>query len=213
MIDTNWQFIKLNNFYSLSSDIFELYDFDSFENKFLDNLLLSIYNIIFSSNDFGQIKDNKFIKSYKKLINTIINFYTIIFKNISLINNENIMKELSKRRNVYHLKEIGQCFNKIIELEKGKNKNNKMKDYNSFMLSLKKIIPEKEVIKLIDNNNDKSFENNNLCPICVDSAVNTHLLPCNHLICRNCYLQCLSGNKLCPFCRNEIKGIKEDKNN
>ena len=125
LIDTNLQFIKLNNFYSLSSDIFELYNFDSFENKFLDNLLLSIYNIIFSSNDFGQIKDNKFIKSYKKLFNTIINFYTIIFKNISLINNENIMKELSKRRNVYHLKEIGQCFNKIIEPEKGKNKNEK----------------------------------------------------------------------------------------
>ena len=212
LIDTNWQFIKLNNFYSLSSDIIELYEFGSFENKFLDNLLLSLYNIIFSSNNSEQIKDNKFNESYKKLINNIIEFYTIIFKNISFINNENIKKELSKRRNIYHLKDISKCIDKINEIKKKKNIDNKIKYIKDFLVDLEKIIPENEVIKLISDSNNKSIENNRLCPICVDSANNIHLLPCNHLICRNCYLQCLSSNELCPFCRIAIKGIKEDNN-
>ena len=67
----------------------------------MDNLLLSIYSIIFSSNNFDQIKDKKVNESYNKLINTILTFYNIIFKNISLINNENITNELSKRRNIF----------------------------------------------------------------------------------------------------------------
>ena len=212
MIDANWQFIKLNNFYSLASDITELYDFGSFENKFLDNLFLSIYSIIFSYNDFGQINDKKLEDSYNKLIKTILTFYNIIFKNISLINKENIKKELSKRRNIYHLKDIGKCLNNIIRPKKEKKINDKIKYFNSFLISLEKIIPEKDVINLNNNDDSKSFGNNNLCPICFDSAANNHLLPCKHLICKNCYLQCISGNKLCPFCRIKIKGTKEDKN-
>ena len=216
LIDLNWQFIKLNNFYSLASDIIELYDFNSFENKFLDNLLLSIYSIIFSSNNFDQIKDKKVNESYNKLINNILIFYNIIFKNISFINNENIKNELSKRRNIYHLKDIGIYLNKITSQKKNKKTIDEIKYFNSFLMNLEKIILEKDATKLInnddDNNNNKSLENNNLCPICVDSVVNTHLLPCQHLICRNCYLQCISGNKLCPFCRVKIKGIKEYKN-
>ena len=209
--DANNHFIKLKHFYSLCSDIFELYDFGSFENKFLDNLLLSIYNIIFSSFNSGKKKDNKLVETYKKLIITILTFYTTIFKNISLINKENIMKELSKRRNVYHFKDIGNFLNNYNELKKDKYINDKIKYFNDFLTSLEIIIPEKDTIKLNNNNNDESLENNNLCPICVDSVANAHLLPCQHLICKNCYLQCLSGNKLCPFCRIKIKGIKEDK--
>ena len=212
LIDLNRQFIKLNNFYSLASDIIELYDFSSFENKFLDNLLLSIYSIIFSYNNFEQIKDDKVNDSYKKLINIILSFYNIIFKNISLINNENIMKELSKRRNIYHLKDIGKCINKINDEKKEKDNNDKIKYFDNFLINLEKIILEKDATKLINNDDDKSSESNNLCPICFDSIVNIHLLPCEHLICRNCYLQCISGNKLCPFCRIKIKGTKEDKN-
>jgi len=51
---------------------------------------------------------------------------------------------------------------------------------------------------------------NNLCSICADSAIDTHLMPCEHSLCRNCFFQCLSENKTCPFCRVEIKGIKEE---
>ena len=213
LIDINWQFIKLNNFYSLASDIIGLYDFGSFENNFLNNLLLSIYSIIFFSDNLKKIQDNKLDSSYKKLINTILKFYTIIFKNISILNKENIMKELSRRRNIYHLKDIGKFFNIINELKKDKISNDKLIYFNSFLISLEAIIPEKDVIKLINNNNDdKSFENNNLCPICFDSVVDTHLLPCEHLICRNCYLQYISMKKLCPFCRIKIEGTKENKN-
>ena len=139
-------------------------------------------------------------------------FYTLIFKNISLINKENIMKEFSKRRNIYHLKDIEKCIEKIKDPKHQKNIDNKIKNFKDFLVYLEKIIPEKEITKLINNNNDndKSFKNNYLCPICADSTVNIHLLPCNHLICKNCYLQCLYGNKQCPFCRIVIKGIKED---
>ena len=166
----------MNNFYSLASDIIELYDFSSFENKFLDNLLLSIYSIIFSYNNLEQIKENKVNDSYKKLINTILTFYNIIFKNISLINEENIMKELSKRRNIYHLNDIGKCFNKINEGKKEKNTIDKIKYFDNFLINLEKIILEKDATKLINNDDDKSSESNNLCPICFDSIVNIHLL-------------------------------------
>ena len=186
----------------------------------MDNLLLSIYSIIFSSNIFEQIKDKKVNESYNKLINNILSFYNIIFKNISLINNENIIKELSKRRNIYHLKDIGKSLlkdigkslNIIILNKKDKKTNDEIKYFNSFLMSLENIILEKDAFKLIYNDDNKSFESNNLCPICFDSVINTHLLPCQHLICRNCYLQCMSGNKLCPFCRIKIKGTKEEKN-
>ena len=122
------------------------------------------------------------------------------------------MKELSKRRNIYHLKNIGNFLNNYNELKKDKNINDKIKYFNDFLTSLEKIISEKDIIKLNNiNNNDESLENDNFCPICIDSVANAHLLPCQHLICKNCFLQCLSGNKLCPFCRIKIKGIKEDK--
>ena len=68
---------------------------------------------------------------------------------------------------------------------------------------------EKNSIKLQNNNNE---ENNDICPICADSKKDTHLIPCDHAICRNCIYQHLFENKFCPFCRFEIKGIKEDPN-
>ena len=58
-------------------------------------------------------------------------------------------------------------------------------------------------------NSELKSNEKNMCPICIDSIIDTHILPCEHEICRNCFLQCLSGNKVCPFCRTEIQGIKE----
>ena len=47
------------------------------------------------------------IKSYKILIETLLNFYKIIFNNfVNIPKNNNIIKEFSKIRNIYHLKEI-----------------------------------------------------------------------------------------------------------
>ena len=60
--------------------------------------------------------------------------------------------------------------------------------------------------------NNNSINNNNLCPICSDSTIDTHIMPCGHEICRNCLYQYLFEKKVCPFCRVEIKGIKEDLN-
>jgi hypothetical protein len=205
--DTYNQFIRLNNFYSLSNNIIELYDFDKFENKYLNNLLISLYNIIFSPNNSNKINDNNVNNTYIKLITFILEFYNNIFKNISELKNENILIELSKRRNLYHLKEISECFNKL-------NKDNTdIKLFNDFLIYLEKLIPEEKAKKLINNENSGiKSEDKNLCPICADAKVDTHILPCEHSICRNCFFQCLSGNKVCPFCRVKIQGIKEDNN-
>ena len=54
--DVKYQFLKLIHFYQISSDIKELYDFYTFENKNLINLLLSLYNIIFSPNNIKKIE-------------------------------------------------------------------------------------------------------------------------------------------------------------
>ena len=228
--DINNQFIKLINFYRLSLDIIELYIANTFENKFLNNLLLSLYNIVFSSANSGKISDNKVKNSYKKLLDTILKFFVVLIKNISQLSNsetrDKILKEMSKRRNLLHLKEIKEVFEKFDE-----NKNKKIKNievntkqirkdlFNKFISDLEKLIPENETLKEINiNRNSLNFSENsalkdkNICTICADSVIDTHILPCGHSICRNCLFQCLSANKVCPFCRVDIKGIQEDSN-
>ena len=102
-------------------------------------------------------------------------------------------------------------------LIKTNNDTNDTKLYNDFVLNLEKIIPEEQVIKLININttaekSELNIDEKNICSICADSTIDTHIIPCEHAICRNCFYQCLSGNKACPFCRVLIQGIKEDKN-
>ena len=220
------EFIKLINFYKLSHDIKELYNFDCIENKCLDNLLGSLYNVVFSPNNSSKINDNDVINSYKKLQEKILKFLNTIFKNISTINDDKILKEIAKRRNIYHLKEISECFDKLCGQKKPENNINNIKIinlindsklYNKFIEYLEKLVPEKETTKLINTgetpgNSALKSEEKNLCPICADSVIDTHIIPCEHSICRNCLFQCLSGNKACPFCRVQIQGIKEDKN-
>ena len=83
---------------------------------------------------------------------------------------------------------------------------------------MEKLVPEEEVINKIDIDNNKEMTKSgriieiNLCNICSDNKIDTHLMPCEHTLCRTCLFQCLSENKACPFCRVEIKGIKEDPN-
>ena len=215
--ETNLQFKKLIHFYQLSSDIKELYNNNNFESKYLYNLLLSLYNIIFSPTNISKIDDNKTNNTcYKKLLKTINDFYYIIIINISEQKDQNLLIEISKQRNILHFKEILQIMEKFNPI---KNENdNTYQIFKEFIENLEKIVPEQETLKSIENNNDKEMTKSgnkiekNICSICADSAIDTHLLPCGHSLCRNCLFQYLSENKVCPFCRVEIKGIKEDPN-
>ena len=92
---------------------------------------------------------------------------------------------------------------------------------NNFIENLENLVPEEQTEKLIVYKINNGIEvtgsgnkinDKNICLICADSVIDTHILPCEHQICRNCLLQYLSENKVCPFCRIEIKGIKEDPN-
>ena len=210
--DVRSQFLKLIHFYQISSDIKELYDFNSFENKILINLLLNLYNVIFSPNNMKKI-DEKNIP-YKKLLNEVNNFYNIIISNIINQKNQDILKEISKQRNILHFKEILQSLEKFNPVKD--EKDDRYKYFKDFIEQLEKLVPEEEVKTKIDIDNDKEMTksgnkiDNNLCTICADSAIDTHLIPCDHSLCRNCFFQCLSENKTCPFCRVEIKGIKEE---
>ena len=217
--ETYVQFVKLTNFYNLSSNVIELYDFNSFENQYLNNLLLTLYNIVFSSTNYSKINDNNVINSYKKLTEVILKFYSTIFNNISILNKENIIKEFAKRRNLYHLKDIGEFFNKQFEPKKEEQNNHdsKTKSFNDCIENLEKLVQEEQTTKLINikatpGNSELKLDKKNLCQICADSVIDSHIVPCDHAICRNCLFQCLSGNKSCPFCRVQIQGIKEDKN-
>ena len=87
-----------------------------------------------------------------------------------------------------------------------------------FIDTMEKIYPEEELLKLNNEASKASIEltksgnkiEKNICTICADSIIDTHILPCEHFICKNCLLHYLSEKKICPFCRVEIKGIKED---
>ena len=63
------------------------------------------------------------------------------------------MKEMAKRRNIYHIKDIITCVNKFIESQKVNNfikkyEIEKLKNYakflNEFHAKLEKLIPEEE---------------------------------------------------------------------
>ena len=220
--DTNNQFIKLINFYKLTKEINILYDMNSFENKFLYNLLLSLYNIIFSPNNIIKLVDdkNKINATFKKLLININYFYSTLVTNILEQKNDNLLKEISKRRNMFHFKDILQTFEKI-NPSKNEKEQDKYIALKNFINIIEKICPEEEILKM--NNNDLLNQDTevtrsgtkiekNICTICSDSIVDTHILPCEHSICRNCLFHYLSENKVCPYCRVEIKGIKEDPN-
>ena len=257
-IDTNNQFIKLIHFYKIAPDIKELYDMNSFENKYLNNLLLSLYNIIFSSNNISKISNindnsnnnsnnninnnindnnnnnnnnnnninnnnknsDKINYLYIKLLNSINKFYCTIFDNIRNQNNDELLKEISRKRNMFHFKDIFNILEKFKPATNEEEKNY-CDIFKSFIDLIEKMIPEENTIKSIDielmNNITETTKSGNkieknLCLICADSVIDTHILPCEHSICRNCLFQYLSENKVCPFCRVEIKGIKEDPN-
>ena len=220
--DTNNQFIKLINFYNITKDISILYDMNSFENKYLYNLMLSLYNIIFSPNNISKLYDdkNRINLTFKKLLINVNYFYSIILNNIIQQKNEDLLKEISKQRNIFHFKDILETFEKI-NPSKNEKELDKYLDLKNFINIIEKLIPEEETIKLnninILNQNKEVTRSGtkiekNICPICADSIIDTHILPCEHSICRNCLFHNLSENKVCPYCRVEIKGIKEDPN-
>ena len=90
-----------------------------------------------------------------------------------------------------------------------------------FIALLEQIVSEENTIESIFNDamineigvskSGKKIEKN-ICSICTYAVIDTHILPCEHSVCRNCFLKCISENKVCPFCRVNIKGIKEDTN-
>ena len=143
-------------------------------------------------------------------------FYNIILSNIINQNDQKILKEISKQRNILHFKEILQNLERFNPVKD--EKDDKYKYFKDFIEQLEKLVPEEEVINKIevDNNNEMTKSGRiieiNLCNICSESVIDTHLVPCNHPLCRNCLFQCLSENKNCPFCRAEIIGIREDPN-
>ena len=63
--DVRNHFLNLIHFYQISSDIKELYDSNSLENKHLINFLQNLYNIIFSKNNIQKIDDKN--ECYKKI--------------------------------------------------------------------------------------------------------------------------------------------------
>ena len=151
---------------------------------------------------------------YKKLFNEVNNFYNIIITNIIKQENQDILKKISKQRNIFHFKEILLILEKFNPVKD--EKNDRYKYFKDFIEQLEKLVPEEEIKDKIDIDIDKEITrsgnkiDNNLCIICADSSIDTHLIPCDHSLCKNCLFQCLSENKTCPFCRVEIKGIKED---
>ena len=90
--------MKLIYFYKLAENESELYDSDTFENKFLNNLLISLYNIIFSPNNYNKIKDEDVMISYLNLLAILLDIYNFIFENIKSLQNEKVLKEFAKEK-------------------------------------------------------------------------------------------------------------------
>ena len=218
LIGVKPELLKLNNFYRLTSNIKQCYQINTFENKKLVNLLSSLNNLLFSPINISKIEKNvneqnqnlgNSIKTgYKNLLVYVTEFYSILINNLNEINDQDLFKDISKQRNLLKFKENLQ----IIEKFNPPDNENDYKLIKDFISKLDQIGAEEALkqneIKVKNENN----EENNLCPICSDTVINSHLIPCNHGICRNCLYQQIFINKHCPFCRIEIKGITEDPN-
>ena len=218
-LDTGFQFDILIYFYTISSDIKQLYEINTFEGKYLYNLLLSLYSIIFSPNNVLKILDSSNTqindKFYKLLMDCVLLFYDTLIFNFLNQKDDNLLKEIAKQRNVFHFKDILKFYEKYNPF-KNNNTEDPYLNFKSFIEMLEKIVPEEETININENEkeiilNGKKIDKN-ICPICKDSTTDTHIMPCEHSICRNCLVHCLSENLVCPFCRIQIEGIKEDPN-
>ena len=151
--DVGNQFLNLIHFYQISPDIKELYDSKSLENKYLISFLLNLYNIIFSKNNIQKIDDKN--EHYKNLLNKVNEFYNIIISNIVNQNDQDILKEISKQRNILQFKEILQNLERFNPVKDGQD--DKYKYFKDFMEQLEKLVPEEEVINKIDFDNNKEM--------------------------------------------------------
>ena len=211
--------LKINDFYYLTSNIKVFYQINTFENKKLYNLLSSLNNLLFSPINVAKIEKNRKVEyesiditiknSYKMLLRYVSEFYNILINNLIEINDENLFKNFCKQINQLKFKEnlnIFEKFNPPID-------NNDYKLLKDFISKSEKIVAEEDLKQNeINTKRENNSKEDNLCLICSDSVINSHLIPCNHAICRNCLYQQLFINRQCPFCRIEIKGIKEDPN-
>ena len=225
LIRFNSEFTKIKDFYRVASKLKELYQNNSFVFKKLYNLLLSLNRLLFSKNNVAKIEYNNkenneknrinnfdnIIDSYTVLLQNLYEFYIILINNINEINDINILKELSKLINLNNFK----ANLKIMEKYNPPSKDVDYKTIKDFITILEKLKLDEEAKKQSNaqqNEINKENENNNICLICSDAAADSHISPCGHPICKNCLLQHSLESKTCPFCREEMKGIKEDPN-
>ena len=52
-------------------------------------------------------------------------------------------------------------------------------------------------------------EDGESCPICYDSPMNSIILPCGHLICKDCAYHWLKTSSQCPFCREPNVKVRQ----
>ena len=61
-----------------------------------------------------------------------------------------------------------------------------------------------EAIKNLTNDKDK-IEEEQECPICLDTITDPTILPCGHVFCYNCIKEMSNIKKECPMCKQKIK--------
>ena len=60
----------------------------------------------------------------------------------------------------------------------------------------------------------KTIIGTNQCAVCYEELIEPKLLPCGHIFCYSCLIQCASIKKLCPLCRKNFQiPIKIDMSN
>ena len=105
------------------------------------------------------------------------NIYNIIITNIIKQGNQDILKKISKQRNIFHFKEILLILEKFNPIRD--KKNDRYKYFKDFIEQLEKLVPEEEVKAKIDIDFDKEITrsgnkiHNKFCIIYADSAIVT----------------------------------------
>ena len=200
--DKNKNFIKLKNFVKLIKPGSSIFDKNSFEYQTFIQLLISIYYSIFLPKNTIKLDTDNIITPYKKLLNSVRDFYFSFFLNI-VEKNQQFKNEIAKQRNILHFDDIIKCFEKF----KGPFFKEFVDYFKKLLKDFIELVPDEKIIE----ENNKIQNEKNICCICYNAQNNVHLLPCQHICCKNCAIKLKSNNiKKCPFCNVCMTGIKED---
>lgn len=119
-----------------------------------------------------------------------------------IIGNEVVELDVMQDKLISHHKNIISTYeNKITKLDKTNQ------SYHMLLANFKSKISESNyIINIMTKITEEVEHTEENCVICFDIMENPVLTPCGHMYCKECILQSMKFQSVCPQCRNKLSG-------